>query len=153
MFKHGHAANDTCTKIYRLWCHMRERCYSTACKDYQRYGGRGIVVCERWHTFDNFLIDMGECPSGLTLERIDNNGNYEPKNCRWATVRQQANNRRNNRFITIDGDTKRMHEWLQIYGVSYTGMRHRLSVGLSLEEAITKPTQQGIKHQPKEKQA
>lgn len=82
--------------IYKAWHGMIQRCENPNNKAYKNYGGRGIAVCERWHKFENFYKDMGECPGGLTLERINNDGNYELKNCKWATYEEQNNNRRPN---------------------------------------------------------
>jgi hypothetical protein len=92
--RHGNATRRSTTREYRIWASMLSRCRNPGTNNYKYYGGRGISVCERWHTFDNFLADIGEIPHPLTIDRIDNEGNYEPGNVRLATPKEQAQNKR-----------------------------------------------------------
>jgi hypothetical protein len=120
---HGKGA----TAEHRSWTAMRTRCNNPKQLAWPNYGGRGITVCERWDSFENFLADMGERPSGCSLDRIDNNGNYEPGNCRWATKAEQSNNRRTNIFVTHDGETLTITQWCTRLGISNGAVRTRMS--------------------------
>lgn len=103
-YKHGHAVNGRRSPTMTVWSNMIDRCTRNSHVEWHNYGGRGIKVCKRWLTFENFLQDMGERP-GLQyrLERINNNAGYSPKNCRWATQREQMRNTRHNHFVDVDG--------------------------------------------------
>jgi len=117
------------TKEYRAWRGMINRCYDPGYSLFHRYGGRGIVVCERWLlSFDNFLFDMGQCPVDKnSLDRYPNNdGNYEPANCRWATDSEQANNRSTCQYFTINGISKTLNEWCLMYNISYKLVHNRI---------------------------
>jgi len=119
---------------------MKNRCYTVSHKDYARYGGRGILVCDRWReSFDVFLEDMGNPPSEKhTIDRIDSNGSYEPGNCRWATSVEQANNRSNTRMLTHNGKTQGLAEWARDLGQNYDTLKRRVQLGWSDEEVLTK---------------
>lgn len=140
MMIHGHAANQKKTSTYRIWGGMKARCTNPSEPAYKHYGGRGIAVCERWMNFPNFLADMGERPSRMSIDRIDNDGNYEPGNCRWATFAEQALNRSNNRLITAFGKTQPMKVWCEEYSIDSSTLERRLDRGvMSAEDAVSRP--------------
>lgn len=126
---------------YRAWNSMKSRCYNKSHTSYRNYGGRGIQVCERWrYDFPTFLNDMGNRPSKHTLDRIDNDGNYTPGNCRWATYKEQLNNKRGNRLLTLDGKTQTVSQWSTETGIKYWTLSQRVGrYGWSDEDALTKP--------------
>lgn len=125
------------TPIHNIWMCMLARCESPKAEFYGDYGGRGIKVCERWHVFDNFYADVGDPPPGLTLERRDNDGDYEPGNCTWATRRQQANNRRSNKPIEFAGKVMNQIQWERELGLREGQIYDRLRRGWSVERALT----------------
>lgn len=127
--KHGHNTRKGKSGAYSSWDHMIQRCTNPANEHYRRYGGRGIKVCSRWSKFENFLADMGERPEGLTIERIKNNKGYSPKNCRWATRRQQSNNTGRNRYVTDSGLTLTVAEWCRVLNVKYSTLHQRYERG------------------------
>lgn len=126
---------------YESWTAMKTRCNNPNHSSYHRYGGRGISVCARWaDDFTAFLADMGPRPEGMCIERVDNNGNYEPGNCRWATAKQQSRNKVTNRVVQIGGTRRTLAEWADVYGLNRTTLRHRLNKGWSALRAVTTPT-------------
>lgn len=131
----------TKTKEYKAWRTIISRCHNITDKGYFRYGERGIRVCDRWRSsFVDFFMDMGKSPSPThSIDRIDNNGNYEPSNCRWATAKEQANNRRNNCFISFNDSIKTITGWADHYNIDVNTLRWRLSRGWSLKDAFNRP--------------
>lgn len=134
--KHGQVG----TRLYRIWKGMMTRCTNPTDRNFQKYGARGIAVCDRWKSFESFYEDMADgYADHLTLDRIDAKGNYEPGNCRWATQIEQQRNRTNNRLITYQGATKSLAEWCEQLGLSYRVVIQRLGYGWSVERAFTAP--------------
>lgn len=129
------------TPTYRSWAGMIQRCTNFSDPRYKDYGGRGILVCNRWRSFQNFFKDMGNRPEGTTLDRIDNNGNYEPENCRWATPKEQSRNTSFNHLITHNGKTQSLVSWADETGINQRTLYARISrLGWSIEKALTVPT-------------
>lgn len=139
--KHGGTADGIRSAEYSCWRDMQSRCENPRYLNYCNYGARGISVCDRWRgSFQAFIDDMGPRPGkGYSLDRIDNDGNYEPSNCRWATKREQDNNRRTNRLLTHRGQTKSLTEWAREFGINPLTVHHRLQRGWDLHRALTAP--------------
>ena len=139
-FVHGHNARQGPTPEYRTWQNMLKRCYKPTAKRYERYGGRGITVCERWKTFENFLADMGIKPSPeYSLDRINNDGNYELSNCRWASRQQQSRNKSTSRMLEFNSKTMCVADWADEVGIKRSIINDRLRRGWSVEQALTTP--------------
>lgn len=119
------------------WKAMRARCETPTDKDYSNYGGRGIGICDRWQDFDAFFADMGARPPGMSIDRINVNGDYEPGNCRWATAKTQANNTRVNRNITHNGETKNVTQFAEQFGIGSKTLLYRVKAGWPIEKALT----------------
>jgi hypothetical protein len=135
---HGATRHYRQTPEYAVWHQMVLRCVKPSHRSYARYGARGITVCDRWrHDYAAFLADMGPRPSVQhSIDRLNNDGPYAPENCRWATAREQQNNRRNNHRLTCDGETKTLTEWSRAIGCSYERLRGLVRRGWSDEQAI-----------------
>lgn len=138
--KHGMAGVDRPAE-YDCWAHMLRRCYTPSTKGFENYGGRGITVCDRWrYSFDNFLADMGERPSSkYSIDRLDNNGNYEPDNCAWRTQKEQSNNIRRNVRLTYRGETLTVAQWSDRLGFGRELLPSRIRRGWTVERALTTP--------------
>ena len=131
--KHGMAKTTT----YKSWHSMHQRCQGKG--GHESYVKNGITVCERWNSFENFVKDMGERPTGMTIDRIDGTKGYYKENCRWATNKQQMNNRKVNVFVEPFGQKMTVAEAAEKYNIGISCLRHRLRNGMSINEAITKP--------------
>lgn len=136
--KHGHARKGRLTPEYTAWMRMNQRCGNENNPKYPDYGGRGIRVCDRWRdSFAAFLADMGPRPSANhSIDRIDVNGDYEPKNCRWATLKQQARNKRNTRLVEHEGQAKTLAEWAEVTGINSGTIHDRIARGWTIEQAL-----------------
>lgn len=142
--RHGHAGNAhhhiLASITYNVWRSMRVRCLIRNTRGFNRYGGIGIKICERWSKFENFLADMGERPSRLhSIDRIDSTGNYEPENCRWADPFEQATNRRSVRRITYKDAVHSLASLARLAGCSEEVLRSRFKRGWSVEKAVETP--------------
>lgn len=127
------------TRLHNIWSGMKARCYNKNHDYYKNYGGRGVTVCEEWRdnfqAFYDWAVSNGYSTE-LTIDRINNDGNYEPSNCRWSTKKEQANNTRKNKRITFNGKTQTLSQWADEYGLSQDLLGERLLRGVSFEEAV-----------------
>ena len=132
----------TNTRLYRIWENMRTRCYNSKTINFHLYGGREIKVCEEWKNdflaFYNWSMNNGY-KKGLSIDRIDNDGNYEPKNCRWATEKQQSRNTRTNRLIKIKGEIHCFSEWVEKLKLTQSALRYRINKNWSEERILNTP--------------
>jgi hypothetical protein len=141
------------TPEYKIWSAMWQRCTCQTSQQYKNYGARGISVCDRWSSFQSFFDDMGPRPPSArgsriySIDRINNDGNYEPNNCRWTTITTQRRNTRLNRLVTFNDTTKCVAEWAAQYGMHRQSLLNRLNHGWSIERAITEPVHKHTKSQ------
>lgn len=137
---HGESINHRRSTEYQIWDAMRKRCFDPKCRIYRHYGGRGITMCDRWkNSLVDFIADMGRRPSPQhSIDRINNDGNYEPGNCRWATWHEQQTNRRSTRWLTYQGETLCQRDWAKRIGISDSGLSGRLKK-LTVAQALTLP--------------
>lgn len=141
-----HGLTKSHARLYAIWHSIKQRCLYEKNISYKNYGGRGITICDEWKndflSFYNWAIENGydfNCKRGkCTIDRIDNNGNYEPNNCRWVDIDTQAKNKRNNRYIEFNGETKTITQWAKIFGLSHTTIIDRLKAGYTFEKSILK---------------
>lgn len=136
---HNKRHGMTGTPTYKTWAHMLYRCTNPSSHSYKDYGGRGITVCERWLTFDNFFADMGVKPEGTSIDREDNDKGYYPGNCRWLDKTGQANNRRSSRIIAYNGCEFTMAELARKFDISLGTLWFRLDAGWDIEKALKTP--------------
>lgn len=134
---HGYRHGRSYSRLYLRFRAMHDRCENPKSDSFKSYGARGIKVCERWKDFRNFLADMGESTPGMMIDRINNDGDYEPGNCRWITRKQQMNNMSSNRYLTVDGITKTLSQWGEETGLRSLLIRSRLEAGWRPEDAIS----------------
>lgn len=149
--KHGHTRRSLPqkrTRLYVAWSNMRARCRNPNDRCYAMYGGRGIRVCERWDdSFAAFEADMGPHPgAGYSLERLNNDGHYAPGNVRWATAKEQGRNKRNNVYLTFRGERLHVSEWASRTGLRVHNITNRLSLGWTVERALTEPRRNFPQH-------
>lgn len=136
--KHGTERGESKTRLYKIWSRMIWRCEKPQAKGYSNYGGRGIAVCEEWHSFNafrNWALQSGY-QDNLSIDRIDNGGGYSPGNCRWANPKEQANNRRSNHKVEYKGEYKNISEWADCFGLDRNGFNSAIQRGLDVSTIL-----------------
>ena len=133
---HGMANSAT----YRVWSGILSRCKTASASGYANYGGRGIGVCERWLSFENFISDMGEKPDGMSIDRINSDDDYSPDNCRWASRKEQNRNQRDLLYLTLNGKTQCASAWSEELGINAGTIRSRIRYGWSDDRILTTPS-------------
>lgn len=137
--KHGCGVRGTTEyQTYSSWQHIKERCLNPNNKYYKNYGGRGITICEEWMNFENFLSDMGLATDGYSIDRIDNDGNYNKENCKWASFQEQMNNTRRSHFLEYNGEKKTIADWAREKNMSYEKLINRIKRGWSVKDSLEK---------------
>jgi len=140
--KHGHSAHGARRREYNAWMNMKQRCSNKNAPNYERYGALGISVCARWwKSYENFLADMGPCPSGASIERKDNALGYNPNNCKWATQNEQARNKRSTISVVWNGVTMCQVDACRCAGLPLSTVRRRIHDGWAVQRALTEPVQ------------
>lgn len=144
IIKHKHAKKGKVSRTYITWQSMNSRCNNPNNTIYKYYGKHGIKVCKRWSNknpkgFQNFLEDMGERPKGQSIDRVNNDGNYNPKNCKWSTSKEQCRNRRSNHLITFKNKTLCLSEWAEEYNISYKTLKQRIKNKWPIKKALKTP--------------
>ena len=127
------------TKTYEIWASLKQRCLNPNNKCFEHYGGRGIEISQEWMKYENFLADMGECPAGYSIERIDVNKGYYRENCKWIEKSMQNRNKRNNRLLSLNGKEQAAIKWAEELGIPYGTMKSRIRYGWTDEEILTIP--------------
>lgn len=143
-YKHGHVINKKRSPELSCWSDMMKRCYNENHVYFKRYGGRGISVCEEWHDFKVFLKDMCPRPTGLSIDRIDNDKNYSKENCKWSDAKIQSRNRSTTRWVTLGKEKKSLAEWCEIKKINYAKVVARLNkLNWPIEKALETNNKQG----------
>ena len=136
--------NQSKTRTYRIWAQMKQRCCNSLSTKYRNYGGRGITVCDSWlNSFESFYKDMGECIGKNEIDRTDNNGNYEPNNCKWVSHKENLRNTRVCKPFMFNGEVKTIAEWSELTGIKYGRLLDRIKRGMNLEKAMLNINYQG----------